>query len=108
MTIVRGVDAQGVEDRRAEVVGADGIAGRIGGPAVGGAEDVTAADAGSGQDGRVTVRPVLAAAVGLGDPGRAAELADPDDQRLVEQAARARGRRAGPRNPGRPAASGGS
>ena len=49
--------------------------------------DVATADAGPGENGRVTLRPMLAAAVGPDDPRRAAEFADPDDQRFVEQAA---------------------
>ena len=80
----------------------------MGGPAVGGAENGAAAHAGPGQDGRVTMRPVLAAAVGLVDPGRAAKLADPDDERLVEQAATIQVIKQVPRTPGRPGASAGS
>src|SRR5262245_58822336 len=81
-----GVDAEGVEDGGAEVVGADRVAGGVGGPTVGGAEDLAAADAAAGEDGRVAPRPVLAAGARAADLGGPAELPDPDDQRLVEQA----------------------
>ena len=60
----RRVDAEGMQDRGADVVGADGVARRVGGPAVGGAVDGPAADARTGQDGAIAVRPVLAAGVG--------------------------------------------
>ena len=86
----RWVDAEGVENRGADVIGADRVAGRIGGPSVGGAVDGPAADAGAGQDGAIAVRPVLAAGVAASDVRLAAELADPDDQRLVEQSPRSR------------------
>src|SRR4051812_34159126 len=81
----RRVDAQGVQDRGAEVLGADWVAGGVGGPAVGGPVDDAPADAAAGEDRRVTPRPVLAAGVPLADPRVAAELAGPDDQRLVQQ-----------------------
>src|SRR5436305_1313015 len=45
-----------------------------------------APDARAGQHGRVAPRPVLAPGVAGRDLGGAAELADPDDQGLVEQA----------------------
>ena len=76
-----------MKDGRAQVVGADRVAGRMGGPAIGRAVDKSPAHSRTGQYGRVTVRPVLTAAIGLVDPRRAAELANPDHERLVEQAA---------------------
>ncbi len=81
-----GVNSQGMEDGCAQVVRADGIIGRIGGPAFGGTKNGAATHSGSGQDGRVAMRPVLTAAA-ADDPRRAAEFADPDDERLIEHAA---------------------
>ena len=96
------VDPEGVEDGRAEVVGADRVAGRVGGPAVGCAVDDAAGDAAAGQDGRVAARPVLAARVPLGDPRGAAELADPDDSVSSSRprASRSSSRAAKPRSAG--------
>ena len=96
----RRVDAEGVEDGRAEVVGADRVAGRVGGPAV--ARRRRLARRGRR---RRPGRPSSSAASARGRRwprvirGVPAELADPDDQRLVEQAARRRGRRAARRSP---------
>ena len=85
LTIVRRFDTQGVEDRRAQVIGTHRIAGWISRPAVGGSVNGPAAHPGSRQHGRVTVRPVLAPAIRLVDPRRPSELADPDHQGLIKQ-----------------------
>ena len=70
------------------------------------AVDVAALDAGAGDDGGVAVRPVVAAVGAVAVAGgahallrAAAELADGDDQRLVEQAALVEVGRAGRRGP---------
>ena len=102
------VDAEGVVDRGQQLAGVDGVVERGGAGLVRLAVDVAAADAGAGDDGRVAVRPVVAAvgavAVARGADAllrAAAELADGDDQRLVEQAALVQVGRAGRRGPGR-------
>ena len=71
----------------------------------GGADDLAAADAAAGQGHAERPRIVVAAGVGV-DARRAAELAHPDHQRPVEQAAFLQVAAPGPRSPGRPARSG--
>ena len=91
------VDAEGVVDRGEQLAGVDGIGERGRAGLVGLAVDVAAADARAGDDGRVAVRPVVAAVGAVAVAGgadallrAAAELADGDDQRLLRAA------RAGP------------
>src|SRR5262249_25531177 len=90
--VVAGGQAAGGPGR----AGAGGGGGRAGGGAgpsppqadgVGGAEDLAALDAAAGQPHGEAVRVVVAAGRALAH-GRAAELASPDHQRRVEQAAR--------------------
>ena len=79
-------------DGRGQVGRAIGPAGRVRAHLVRLADQLAAADAGAGEDGREDGRPVVAAVLAvdvagaLADPGRAAELAGHDHQRLVEQA----------------------
>src|SRR5207237_7703289 len=55
--------AQAVEDRGRQVVGTDRRLGGVGGPGVGAAVNLAAADAASGQQHRLAEAPVVAAAV---------------------------------------------
>ena len=94
--MVAGSMPKRVVDRGQQLAGMDRVGQRGRAGLVGLAVDVAAANAGAGEDGRVAVRPVVAAvgavAVARGADAllrAAAELADGDDQRLV-QAARAR------------------
>src|SRR5262249_14266395 len=77
---------QHAEDGRRQVVGADGQVGGVGGRGVGGAVHLPAAYAGAGQKRRLAEAPVVAAGV-LVQLRRPPELATPDDERLVEEAA---------------------
>src|SRR5262245_3621448 len=70
------VDAEAFEDRRRQVVGADGQFRSEGRRAVGAAVDLAAADAGAGEEHRLAKAPVVAAGV-LVDPRRPAEFAEP-------------------------------
>src|SRR5262249_21110147 len=83
------VDAERVQDRRGQVVGVNGPFHRGVTDRVGGADDLAAAHPAAGQPHRVTRWRVIAARRRSGVLGcrRAAELAAPDDQRRVEQAA---------------------
>ena len=79
-------DAEQVEDRRRQVLRLDLARVRIGADGVAGAEHLRRPDAGAGQREAEDVAPVVAAADAV-DLGRAAELADRHDQRLVQQPA---------------------
>ena len=74
-----------MEEGGAEVLWRDGEVFDVGGVGVGGAVDQAATDAGAGEHGGVARGPMIAA--GIGDPRAAAELADHDHQRVVQQAA---------------------
>ena len=87
-------DAEQVEDRRRQVLGLDLVGAGVGAQGVAGAIHLGRPDACAGQGEAEDVAPVVAAALAV-DLRRAAELADGDDQRLVEQAARCRGPRSG-------------
>ena len=97
---MRRVDAQVVQDRRRQVGGRDRLVGDVAAVVVGRAVDLPAADAAAGQQRREGVRPVVAAGllrVGalreLAQLRRAAELADRDDERRLQQARARAGRR---------------
>ncbi len=79
------VDSQQVEDRCADVERRDGVAGGVASLAVGGTEDFSAADAGSGHHDRVAERPVLPSSLGA-DPRRPAEFAHQHHQGVFQQA----------------------
>ncbi len=88
-----GVDADGVVDGGDDVDGVSGILQRGGAGGVGLAVDVAAFDAGTGEDSGVAIRPVVAAvvavAVATGADAAlraAAEFAEGDDERFVEEA----------------------
>ena len=81
------VDPHAVEHGGRDVVGRAGIVLGIGRRGIRGPVDEPALQAAAGHEQGVTLRPVVAAGV-LVDLRSAAELARPDDQRLVEQAAR--------------------
>src|SRR5262249_30076713 len=89
------VEAEEVEDRGVQVVDVDGVLDGLEAEFVGGAMDMAPLDAAAGQPhGKgvvVVVAAVHLALVGAGggelDGGRAAELAAPDDQRVVEHPA---------------------
>lgn len=88
---LRGVDAEVVEDGGGEVGGRDGAVGDVAAGAVGGADDLSAADASASEEHRKGMGPMIAAGLFghavLGDGadlGRAAELAGDDDERGVE------------------------
>src|SRR5207247_134633 len=83
------VDAQRAADRGHEVEGGDRPFDDGGGLGVGAADDLAAADAGARHHAAPRTRIVIAARLGAAgvDPWRAAELAHPDDQRVVEQPA---------------------
>ena len=87
-----GVDAEGPEEGGGDVVGGGGIAGGVGADPVAGADDRAGGHAAAGEKDGVTLRPVVTAVgaelLRVHDPGGAPELTHPDDQRLVEQAAR--------------------
>ena len=84
----RGVmaDTQQVEDGRREVLGFESTLAWVGAVAVARAEDLSAADAGTGECEAEDISPVIAPAVSV-DPGRAAEFPNGHDQGLAEQAA---------------------
>src|SRR5207247_10688717 len=75
--------------------GLGGLGGGVGGVAVAGAVDEAAADAAAGQDAGEDAGPMIAAVAAragaahnrLAHPRRAPELARPDDQPLIQQAA---------------------
>ena len=85
------VDAQAVEDRGVEVVDVDGVLDDVVAEVVGLAVDDAGLDAAAGQpDGEaaaVVIAAVVVVAVRALAVDGAAELAAPDDQRVVEQAA---------------------
>ena len=85
------VEAEAVEDRRMQVAHVDGVLDDVVRELVGLAVDGPALDAGAGGPDAEIARVVVAAVVGLGQAAlrvdRAAELAAPDDQRVVEHAA---------------------
>src|SRR5262249_39054394 len=85
------VDAEAVEDGRLQVVDVDGVADDVVGEVVGFAVDDAGADAAAGHPDRETARMVVAAVVlarerALAVDG-AAELAAPDDQRVLQETA---------------------
>src|SRR5262245_58594814 len=79
------VEAEGVVDGGGEVGRADGAIGREGADGITRAVDGTASNAAAGENGGIAAGPMFA--TGVDDLGRPAELADPDDQRLVRQTA---------------------
>src|SRR5439155_13432779 len=87
--LLRVVDAQDRADGGHEVLDADGTIAHLGAVAVGRADGLAALDAAADQYTAPGLRPVVATASILADVDlrRAAELAHPDDQRRVEQAA---------------------
>src|SRR5262245_5617407 len=84
-----GRNIEGVIDRGAEVLDADGAVLDVGGDAVGFAVDGAAADAAAGEDRRPARWPMLTAGqdVGLIDARGAAKLAHDDDERALQEAA---------------------
>ena len=80
------VDAEQVQHRRVQVVDLDLVLDGVVAVLVGRAVDRAALDAAAGQPDGEAERVVVAAVGALGER-RPAELAAPDDQRLVEQAA---------------------
>ena len=85
------VDAELVQQRGVEVVDVDGILDDVVAEVVRLADDVAALDAGAGHPEAEAARVMVAAVVVLGERALridgAAELAAPDDERVVEQAA---------------------
>src|SRR5258706_6202173 len=85
------IEAQAIEQRRVEVVDVDRVASDVEAVIVGLAEVLSAANAAAGQPHREAAAVMVAAVVLWRELAlaihRAAELAAPDDQRLVEQAA---------------------
>src|SRR5206468_2308235 len=76
---------QGLVDRGAEVLWPHRPVLDVGADLVGGADDLTAANAAAGEDRREAVRPVDAPGLALGlDARRPAELADDHDQRPLQ------------------------
>ena len=92
----RVVDAQAVQHRRVQVVDVDRVAGDVVAEVVGLAVGHARLDAAAGQPDGEAARMMVAAVVVGGQLALAvdgaAELAAPDDQRVVEQAALLRGR----------------
>ena len=81
-----GVVAQGVEEGGVDVGRGDGAGDGVASRFVRFANDLAATNAAPREDHRVAVRPVVAAGVGV-DDWRASEIAHPDDERRIEQAA---------------------
>src|SRR5262249_16466207 len=86
------VETEQVQDRRLQGVDVDGVFGGVEAQFVGGAVGLAGLHAGAGHEHGVAVWVVVAAEVGAGGGAalaerRAAELAAPDHQRRVEQAA---------------------
>src|SRR5262245_17745119 len=83
------VDAEEEERGGEDVLGRDGQIGDVAAGGVAAADDSAACRAAAGQYGGVDAGPVFpAAAWAIGEPRRAAMLADADHQRFVEHAAR--------------------
>ncbi len=80
------VEAEEVEDRGVQVVDVHAVLLGAEADGVGGAEEGAALDAAAGEPGGEAVGVVVAAGAALGH-GHAAELAAPDDERALEQAA---------------------
>ena len=92
-------------DGRGQVGRPEACGTAVGTQAVGLADHLASDHPAAGEDRRENRRPVVAAGHSARrqprDPRRTAELAEHDHQRLVEQTADSRGRRAGPRPPDR-------
>src|SRR5947209_2912615 len=84
---LRGVDLEGVAEAAQEVVDGDGVVFHFGAVGRRLADDLAALDAAAGQSDVEEPGKVVAAGVAV-DLRRAAELAHPDDQRLVQHPAR--------------------
>src|SRR6266542_963084 len=82
----RGVDAEALVDRRADVGGADWPVLDVSGVSVRGTVHGAALETAAGHEDGVTVGPMIAPPIGV-DLRRAAHLAQHDHQRLVEQPA---------------------
>src|SRR4249919_3925352 len=82
----RRIVAEEAEDGGVEVGGGEGAFGGVGADFVGGTDDLAAADAAAGEDDGVALRPVVAAGFFV-DGGGAAEIAHPDDEGGIEEAA---------------------
>src|SRR5688572_498059 len=88
------IDAEAMVNGGGEVGGGRGVGVGLGGVAVARAMDNAAANAAAGQDGSEDLEPVIAAVASragaaddrLTNARRAAHLAGPDDQRLIEHA----------------------
>src|SRR5215472_1588769 len=80
------VDAHQIVEGGRQILRVDGVRGGEGADAVGGADDLAAADAAAGQHDAEAVRPMITAAVDV-EARRAAELPHHDDQSFVEHAA---------------------
>ena len=80
------VEAEQVQDRGVEVVDVDFVGGRVEAELVGLAESCSRFHAAAGQPHAETIRVMVAAVVASLDHRSAAELAAPNDQRVVEQA----------------------
>ncbi len=81
-----GIDAEQVINGGRQIVRAHRVRRRIGAVLVAGAEDLAAGDAGAGQREAEHGTPVIAPSLTV-DPRRSAELADGDNQRLMQQTA---------------------
>ena len=83
------IDSEGMVDRRGQVGRPERLGDRISPQAVGLADHLSPDHPASGEDRREDRRPVVAAGdipgLQLGDPGRSPELAEHDNQRLVQQ-----------------------
>ena len=80
------VVAESAEDGRVEVGGADGIVLGVSAHGIRCADHLAAADAAARQDGRIALRPVIAAGI-LVDRGSSAKVSEPNHQGRIEQAA---------------------
>ncbi len=78
-----GVEPEGVVHRRGEVLRRDWLLGGVFADSVADAVDLTAADSAAGHQAGVATRMMFATRTAV-DLRAAAELADPDDQCLVE------------------------
>ena len=86
------IEAEQVQDGGVQVVDGGDVLDGLVAELVGGAVAEAALDAGAGQPDGEAVRVVVAAAGALLERRHAAELGDPDDERVVEQAAAVSGR----------------
>src|SRR5438270_794872 len=83
----RGVDAEGVINRRGDIGGTVTRTDRLSGALVGAAYDLATANAAAGEEDRAGRAPMVAAAVAV-DLGRPAKFGEEDHQRFLQASSR--------------------